>query len=212
MNLAPLADVAPASGSSVFGSRIFSSDPAIVARYDKAYVTAGLDVGVLPTLKHFPGLGAATKNTDYGSASSEPQLSPYRVLAGTKAAVMVGNQTVPGYSNTVPASLSRNIITDLLRNQLGYKNNVVITDSLSAAAITSRESITSAAVAAWEAGADIALTVTYGPGLTAEQQVQRILSAGKAAIAAGQLNQHELDLSIGRLWSLPQKHIDACKV
>jgi beta-N-acetylhexosaminidase len=212
MNLAPLADVAPAGGSSVLGSRIFSSSPSVVATYDKAYVAAGLDTGLLPTLKHFPGLGAATRNTDYGPASSPAMLTPYKLQAGTTAAVMVGNQTVPGISGSTPASLSRNVITTLLRGQLGYKNNVVITDSLSAAAITSRGSITSAAVEAWEAGADISLTVSYDSGLTAEQQVQQILSRGEAAARAGQLSVSELNASVERLWALPQKHIDACEL
>jgi beta-N-acetylhexosaminidase len=212
MNLAPLADVAPAGGSSVLGSRIFSSSPSVVATYDKAYVAAGLDTGVLPTLKHFPGLGGATRNTDYGPASSPAMLTPYKLQGGTKAAVMVGNQTVPGISGGTPASLSRNVITDLLRGQLGYKNNVVITDSLSAAAITSRGTITNAAVEAWGAGADISLTVSYGSGLTAEQQVQQILAAGKAAVAAGRLSESEVNASVARLWTLPQKHIDACKL
>jgi beta-N-acetylhexosaminidase len=122
---------------------------------------------------------------------------------------MVGNQTVPGVT-TLPASLSRNAITNLLRGQLGYKNTVVITDSLSAKAITSRESITTAAVGAWEAGADISLTVSYGPGLSAEQQVEQILHAGELAVQSGQLNSKEVNASVGRLWALPQKHIDAC--
>jgi beta-N-acetylhexosaminidase len=139
-------------------------------------------------------------------------LTPYKLQGGTKAAVMVGNQTVPGISGGTPASLSRNVITDLLRGQLGYKNNVVITDSLSAAAITSRGTITNAAVEAWGAGADISLTVSYGSGLTAEQQVQQILAAGKAAVAAGPLSESEVNASVARLWTLPQKHIDACKL
>jgi beta-N-acetylhexosaminidase len=131
MNLAPLADVSPVGGSSVLGPRIFSSSPSVVATYDKAYVQAGLDTGVLPTLKHFPGLGGATGNTDYGPASSPAELYPYKALAGTKTAVMVGNQTVPGYS-TVPASLSRNVITNLLRVMMCYTYNVFFTESLSA--------------------------------------------------------------------------------
>jgi beta-N-acetylhexosaminidase len=210
MNLAPVADVAPAGGNSVLGSRIFSSDPAVVARYAGAYVQAGLTNGVLPTLKHFPGLGAATGNTDFGIASSPAELGPYKALAGTKAAVMVGNQLVPNISDGLPASLSSAVVTDLLRGQLGYENNVVITDSLSAEAITQKYTIAQAAVRAWEAGADISLAVTYQPGLTAEQQVSQILDIGKTAVKSGQLDAAVVNRSIERLWSLPQKHIDAC--
>jgi hypothetical protein len=65
-------------------------------------------------------------------------------------------------------------------------------------------------VRAWIAGADISLTVGYDPGLTAEQQVQRILEAGRAAVAAGRLSEAEVNASLARLWALPQKNIDAC--
>jgi beta-N-acetylhexosaminidase len=219
MNLAPLTDVAPLDGSSVLGSRIFSTDPAIVTAYGRAYVQAGLRTGVLPTLKHFPGLGSATGNTDFGPATV-PSLSqlqvkdlvPYHDLRGTEAAVMVGNQIVPGLTNGLPASLSRSAVTGLLRDQLGYKNNVVITDSLSAAAITRNHSIAEAAVLAWEAGNDIALTVTYDSGLTAEQQVAQIIQKAEAAVKAGQLSISEINTSVARLFALPVRHVDACSL
>jgi beta-N-acetylhexosaminidase len=219
MNLAPLADVAPASGSSVLGSRIFSADPTVVTTYARAYVQAGLRAGVLPTLKHFPGLGSTTGNTDFGSATVPPlsqlqtkDLVPDRNLRGTAAAVMVGNQIVPDLTDGLPASLSRAAVTGLRRNQLGYKNNVVITDSLSAAAITGRYSITDAAVMAWEAGNDIALTVTYGSGLTAEQQVSQIIQRAELAVKTGRLSVNDVNASVARLYALPMRPVDACSL
>lgn len=219
MNLAPVIDVNPVGGTSVIDTRVFSDDPYVVAQDAKLYVQTSLSAGVLPALKHFPGLGSASKNTDYGSATTasfaslqQHDLVPYQQLAGTKAAVMVGNQTVPGLTGGLPASLSRATITDLLRGTLGYQDNVVITDSLSAAAITQRYSIAEAAVRSWTAGSDIALFVLPQPGLTVRQQVGRIIHAGETAVSKGQLSKAEVDASIARIWALPQKHIDACSL
>lgn len=218
MNLAPVVDVAPDRGNSVLGSRIFSSDPNVVAEFARAYVRAGLDSGVLPTLKHFPGLGSATGDTDAGPATvpafDELQMRdivPYKKLAGTTAAVMVGNQTVPGLTDGLPASLSRLAITDDLRKNLGYQNNLVITDSLSAKAITNDYSVASAVIKSWEAGSDVALIVQINPAtVISSQQIAQILNLSESAIKNGQLREAEIDASTLRIFQLPQKHIDAC--
>lgn len=219
MNLAPVADVAPVSGTSVLGGRIYSSDPTVVSEYVRADVAAGLSSGILPTLKHFPGLGSATGNTDYGPATTPSwstfqsrDLVPYRQLAGESVAVMVGNQTVPGLTDGLPASLSRAAITDELRDGLGYKNNVVITDALNAKAITSRHSISRAAVMSWQAGSDIALVVGTTPGESLNTQVANIISLGQQAVQGGQLSGNEINASVGRLFALPQKQADACQL
>lgn len=219
MNLAPVVDVAPVTGTSVLGSRIFSSDPTVVARDALIYVRAGLQTGVLPTLKHYPGLGSASHNTDFSSATThdfvqlqQRDLIPYEKFAGTQAAVMVGNQIVPGLTDGLPASLSRAAIADELRTNLGYQNNIVITDSLSAAAITSRYSIAEAAVRAWEAGVDIALFVSPQPGLSIREQTKRIIRAAKDAVRNGQLDVTDINASVGRIFSLPQKHVNACNI
>lgn len=220
MNLAPLADVAPVGGVSVLGSRTFSDDPAVVAQYDRAYVNAALDAGMLPTLKHFPGLGSASGNTDYGPATTPNftqlqarDLVPYRQLTGTKAAIMVGNQIVPGLTAGLPASLSPAAITTELRGVLGYKENVVITDSLSAQAITDQFTIAEAVVKSWEAGSDIALVVQSDPQqIMAPQQLDQIVSLARTAVNHGELRPSAIDNSVARIFALNQKHIDACKI
>lgn len=220
MNLAPVADVAPAAGAGVLGSRTFGSDPGTVATYARAYIQADLSHGVLPTLKHFPGLGSASRNTDDGPATTPSfaqlqrrDIVPYQQLAGTAAAVMVGNQTVPGLTDGLPASLSRQAVTAELRNILAYKDNVVITDSLSAKAITNQYSITTAVVKAWEAGDDIALVVQTDPAtVMTSPQVDQIIAAGKQAVQDGQLSQSAVNASLARLFALSQKHVDACHI
>ena len=215
MNLAPLADVAAPSGASILGSRVFSDDPKTVTLYDKAYLQAGFTAGILPTLKHFPGLGSASGNTDDGPATapfSARDLAPYEALKSTQAAVMVGNQGVPGLTGDVPASLSRAAITDELRGKLGYQDNVVITDSLTARAITSRYAVADAVVKSWEAGADEALVVGLPAGLSSGQFVSQVVARTNTALQNGQLSETELDTSVGRIFALRQKGVDACNL
>jgi len=220
MNLAPVVDVAPLTGSSVLGSRIFSDDPQVVSEYSAAYVNAGLHTGVLPTIKHFPGLGAASGNTDYGPATTPSfaklqarDIVPYEQLSGSKAAVMVGNQTVPGLTAGLPASLSYAAITTELRSKLGYQNNLVITDSLTAKAITDNYSLAAAATKSWEAGSDIALIVQTNPAtVITSQQIEQIVNTAQTAINEGQLSTAEINKSALRIFDLSQKRIDACQI
>jgi len=176
MDLAPVLDVDGGSGPSARdadGQRSFSPDPATAARYGVAFVDGLRQGGVIPVVKHFPGLGGATANTDYGPADT-PALSSLRVggllpfeaaIADEAPAVMVANAIVPGLT-TAPASISPAAIQTLLRDQLGFRG-LVLTDSLSAGALVAAGyGVTAAAVAAVEAGADMVL---FGSTLTPAQ-------------------------------------------
>jgi beta-N-acetylhexosaminidase len=138
--------------------------------------------GVLAVAKHFPGLGGASGNTDYGPASTPPYsqlqqagLRPFEqaIRAGVKA-IMVANASVPGLTSQ-PASVSPAVINGVLREDLHF-SGLVLTDSLSAGAISAAGyTVASAAVASIEAGADMVL---FGSTLTA---------AATAALAPGPL-------------------------
>jgi beta-N-acetylhexosaminidase len=127
-----------------------------VAAWAGAFI-AGLEgEGVAACPKHFPGLGRATRDsheqlpTIYGDIAEDIQ--PYRHFSRQLSAVMVGHGQYPAFDNR-PASLSRVIITDLLRRQLGF-TGLVLTDDLEMGAIQSLER---AVVEAVEAGADMLL-------------------------------------------------------
>jgi beta-N-acetylhexosaminidase len=207
MVLGPLADVAPAGGQSPLGSRVFSDSPNTVSQYAGAYVQGWQKAGLLPTIKHFPGMGSATGNTDFGVATTPPLSSlasrdfvPYKNLAASGTAVMVGNQNVPGWF-TGPASLSP-IVNQYLRQTLGYKNNLVVTDSLLAHAVSSSTPLPQAVVAAIAAGNDIALVVDPDVSkITPEGNKESIISAESAlkqAVAAGTISRHKLAQSVVR--------------
>jgi beta-N-acetylhexosaminidase len=211
VDLAPVLDVDGRSGPSSTnpdGLRSFSSDPATAAAYGVAFMQ-GLEAGgVLSVVKHFPGLGGSTGNTDYGPAATLPWselravgLPPFRaaISAGARA-VMVANAYVPGLTG-LPASVSPAVITGVLRDQLGF-HGLVVTDSLSAGAISAAGlSLPTASADSIEAGADMVL---FGSTLNASETAQltpagvassinAIVSAITAAAVSGALPASRLD-------------------
>jgi beta-N-acetylhexosaminidase len=166
--LGPVVDVAPADGSPALeGSRFFSGSPDDVTDYAAAYVEGWQANGLLPTLKHFPGHGAASADT-HDALGVTPLLDelelrdlvPYRSLAataaenGTPVAVMVGHLDVPGLTATEPASLSSAAV-ELLRREIGFDDALVISDALEMGAVDLR--LPDAAVASIGAGVDVVL-------------------------------------------------------
>lgn len=215
MDLAPDLDLATGPGPDAIhtdGPRSFSPVASVATAYGLAFAE-GLEAGgVIPVVKHFPGEGSDSANTDDAPATSPPiaqlrnaDLLPFSaaVEAGLPA-VMVGNATVPGLS-TGPASLSSPVVTGLLRGQMGFRG-VVMTDSLSAVAVSSRGlSIAQAAVEAVEAGADMVLFTSDSPNMTTSQVVDAIV----AAVQGGSISQQDLDASVTRILAL--KKVDLCK-
>lgn len=205
VDLAPVLDVDGGAGPSATnpdGQRSFSADPATTTTYGIAFARGLQQSGVLPVVKHFPGLGGSNANTDFAPASTLPLstlqnggLLPFRTaVSDGLPAVMVANATVPGLT-TGPASLSSAAVTGLLRQQLGF-SGLVMTDSLSAGAISGAGfTVQDAAVAAISAGADMVL---FGSTLNAQQT--QLLSPGNVAATTGDIvNAITAAVSSGRL-------------
>ncbi len=168
-------DVNPASPAIGALGRSFSADPNVVVRLGGIELDALRARGVRSAAKHFPGIGSATVNTDFGVADvtrtwSPTELEPYRQLnaAGRLDAVMVGHVVNGQIDEGRPASLSRATI-DVLRGDIGFAG-AVITDDLQAAAITQRYGVDEAVLLALEAGNDLLLLANqqvYDPGIVA---------------------------------------------
>ncbi|MGH2632126.1 MAG: glycoside hydrolase family 3 N-terminal domain-containing protein [Tepidiformaceae bacterium] len=202
MNLAPVidvdgSDVAPGSANPD-GWRSFGGDTSVVTRDGIAFMKGLQAGGVIPVLKHFPGLGGATGNTDNGPAQTLPwatlqetALPPF--IEGIREgapAIMISNAVVPGLTE-LPASLSPEAIQGELVDTLQFKG-LILTDSLSAGAISAAGfSGPSAAVRAVGAGADMVL---YGAGNSqaAIAQFHAIVSAETSAVANGTLPRSRL--------------------
>jgi beta-N-acetylhexosaminidase len=167
VSLAPVADVPSVEGSAMAG-REFSRDPARVATATKAAVGGWLAGGVKPTVKHFPGLGGATVNTDFGTATigrgapTEADLTPFKAAIAAQAPiVMSSNAVYPRLDARRIASQSPAVLKTLLREQLGF-TGVVMTDSIEAAAVRATGKTEDIAVRSVRAGNDIVLTTGQG--------------------------------------------------
>ncbi len=216
MDLAPVLDVDGGQGPNdrdPDGMRSFSADEKTAAADGFAFA-AGLQAGgVVPVVKHFPGLGGATGNTDVMPASTPSWSTLKRVglvpfedaIEAHVPAVMVANATIPGLTDR-PASVSPAVITGLLRDQLGYQG-LVITDSLSAVALSAAGyTVPRATVAALQAGADMVLYYADPPAVAS--LTSEIVSAVVVAVVAGELARSRLVSAVTHI--LTVKHVNLC--
>jgi beta-N-acetylhexosaminidase len=171
VNLAPVADVTPAAGGGgALAGRIFPGSPRQVAALTTAALRAYARAGVAATVKHYPGLGRATVNTDDGSATIDAtrseleatDLEPFRAAVEADAPlVMAGHAVYPAFDPDHIASQSDVLLRRVLRDRLGYRG-VVVTDSIEAQAVLDRSDVATAALRSVEAGADIVLMTGSG--------------------------------------------------
>lgn len=217
MDLAPVLDLDARPGPSAAnpdGSRSFSPS-ATTATTDGLAFASGLQAaGVIPVVKHFPGLGGARANPDVRPTSTLPWRSlqlngllPFQaaVRAGIPA-VMVANASVPGLTG-LPASISPAVETRLLRTRLGF-HGLVLTDSLSAPALSAAGySVPAASVAALAAGADMVLY--NAPTSSVSSLTGQIVAAIRAAVISGRLPRPRLQNAVQHI--LKAKHISLCR-
>lgn len=164
-NYAPVADINDNPDNPVIGIRSYSENKFTVARYAGEFIKGSRQVGVLTTAKHFPGHG----NTKIDSHIDLPviagdsahlfnnELYPFiRAIHDDVQSIMVGHLVVPALegNDSLPATLSYKIVTDLLKNRLGF-DGLIITDAMNMQALTKYFSEDSATVMAVNAGNDI---------------------------------------------------------
>lgn len=199
MDFAPDADITNNPESTTMAKRSFGSTASVVAPMVQAQVEGFLSTGVGCCAKHFPGIGAANGDSETEPIVSEKtadqmaseELVPfqYAIAAGVPM-VMVGHLSCPNITGTnVPASLSKQIVTDLLRNKLGF-TGVIITDSLGMGAITSSYDSGQAVLAALDAGVDMVLMPA---------DFQAAYQAVLEAVNSGSITQDRLDDSVKKI-------------
>jgi beta-N-acetylhexosaminidase len=205
VNLAPVVDVDANPSNPAIGAlgRSFSADPAVVARLAAIEVAAHRDAGVRTVLKHFPGLGSASTNTDFGVADvtatwTRRELEPYRTLiaAGDVDAIMVGNLVNGRIDPDAPASLSAATVTGLLRGELGW-DGVVVTDDLQAGAITASFGADDAIRLALAAGVDLLLLAnqqSYDPDIAGH-----VIELVAGLVGDGTIPESRIDESYARV-------------
>lgn len=166
VDFAPVADIYSNPENTVIGDRAFGSTAELVSEMVPMAVKGLQSEGVLATLKHFPGHGDTADDSHNGYASSYKTMEEleqceflpfYAGIQSNAAFVMMGHISLPNVlDDETPASLSYEIVTEILREKLQF-NGIIITDALNMGAIAQNYSSGEAAVMAVEAGVDMLL-------------------------------------------------------
>jgi beta-N-acetylhexosaminidase len=206
LNLAPVLDLRPEPKRNRFdfntliGQRAISDDPLVVADVARAYVRGLEASGVGAAVKHFPGLGRVRADTHHFNADLDTSLEelessdwlPFRrVLASSKAQLMIGHVTLRSVDPDRPASHSKRVVDGIVRKKWNYQG-VIMTDDLVMGAIY-QGNVCTAVVEALNAGVDLLLVAFDGT------QFYRIFTCATAASAEGKLDAAMLKNSEARL-------------
>jgi beta-N-acetylhexosaminidase len=202
VNFYPVADVQNNPANPIINIRSFGEDPASVSRFVRAYIRGTQDNGQLATAKHFPGHGDVATDSHLQMPVLDVtrqrldaiELPPFRAAVDEKvAAFMSAHIWLPQLEpkKDLPATLSKNVLTDLLRGELHY-GGIVFTDAMSMRGVTNSFPNGEASVLAVEAGADM---------LVLPPDVPAAFNAIKAAVAAGRITEGRIDESVRRILS-----------
>ena len=211
VNFAPVADVNVNPHNPVIGERSFGADPRQVAEQVVAFVQGLQSEGVAATVKHFPGHGDTA--TDSHLALPELKVDLERLhnteLVPFKAAIEAGTACVMSYHGLVsvldpenPATLSKRVMTDLLRSELGF-HGVSFTDALEMQAVAERYSPAESVVRALSAGVDMPLYDVHEGSLTTHE---KILQGIDRAVKEGRLEPSDLAQKLERLRHLSKQY------
>lgn len=203
---APVLDVASNPLNPALGIRAFGDDPALVGRHGAAMVRGLQSAGVAASIKHFPGAGEASEDPHHGVVSvsaarailSIRELAPFReaIAAGARVA-MSAHVALPAVTgrDDVPSTLSRAVMTDLLRRELGF-DGVSITDALDMAGVAGRDGVPDVA-AAIHAGVDLLLTAADPD---ARERIERALVDAAGGFDRDEMAGTERRLAALRSW------------
>lgn len=207
-DFAPVMDIWSNPNNTVIGKRAFGSDAETVTERGLACLTAMEESGTIPVIKHFPGHGDTDTDSHVGlpvvdktrEELLEMELLPFQTAIDAGApAVMVGHILMTQIDPDRPATLSYEVVTSLLREELGF-DGVVFTDDLTMGAITQNYGLGEAAVLAVEAGCDV-LLVCHEAG-----SVEEVYTALLDAVDTGRISVDRLDQSVRRILTLKQNY------
>ncbi|MFI5496164.1 glycoside hydrolase family 3 protein [Actinoplanes sp. NPDC051859] len=197
LNYAPDTDVNNNPHNPVIGVRAFGADPHLVARHGAAWIRGLQSAGVAACAKHFPGHGDTAIDSHHDvpvithdhQRLAECELVPFRaaIAAGVQS-IMTGHLVVPAYDPDQPATVSRRILTGLLREELGFAG-LIVTDGIEMQGVRRAYGLEGATVRALAAGAD---AICVGGDHADERTALRLRDAIVAAVRAGELSEERL--------------------
>ncbi|MGD9315952.1 MAG: glycoside hydrolase family 3 protein, partial [Anaerolineae bacterium] len=210
MNLAPVLDVNKDPLNPIIGARSFGGSPDLVKAMGRETIKGLQQQGVIAVGKHYPGHGSVRVDSHAGlpvlekeaSELEEIELPPFEMAVGANVeAIMTAHIAVPAWEPepNLPATLSANIVTGILRHRMGY-DGIIMTDSLGMGAISRRWTQAEAAVEAVKAGADMVLS-------TGPFEVQEgIHDALVTAVQNGAIPLRRIDASVLRILRVKHKY------
>ena len=209
MDFAPVVDVIDSEDNKVIGTRSFSTDESVVSNMAFNLYTGLMDNNVIGVYKHFPGHGYANGDSHLGlpviDKTKEKLLNvdlvPYKeAIEKGLEVIMVAHLSLPKITNdNTPSSLSKEIVTDLLRNELHF-NGVVITDGLNMKALTNNYSEKEIYERAINAGVDILLIP-----VSSKSAIEKI----KSSISEGIIDENRINESVKRILKLKYKYLNS---
>ena len=225
VNFAPVLDTNNNPSNPVIGVRSFSDNPDVVAEFGSAYIGGLHSVGVMAAVKHFPGHGDTETDSHTGLPEIDKSLGelkkceliPFqKVLRGTDI-VMTAHIRYPqiereiyvskqsGEEITLPATLSKKIITDLLREELGY-DGVVVTDAMNMGAIAAHFQPLDAVKLAINAGVDLILMPVNVEGPEDIAKLDAYIDGITQMVENGEIAQERIDESVRRILLLKDRY------
>jgi len=207
--LAPVVDVNSNPSNPVIHQRSFGDDPHEVAERGLAVMEGMREGGVLSCVKHFPGHGDTAVDSHRGlpriekslAEMSTLELAPFqRMIDAGVDMVMVGHLLFPALS-PLPATLSPEVMTHLLREEMGFKG-LIVTDALNMSALSARYGVEEEVMGAFQGGADLLLTATAYPVVSAfliETGIPRAIDLLVEKCRTGEISEAEIDERVERI-------------
>ncbi|WP_404457873.1 beta-N-acetylhexosaminidase [Oceanobacillus kapialis] len=208
ISMAPVMDINSNPQNPVIGKRAFGDNKEVVSKMGIAEMKGIQSKGVVPVIKHFPGHGDTSVDSHLGlpvvnhnlQSLRKRELVPFKKAINYQADMtMVAHILLPAIDKEYPSSLSENVITTLLREELGFKG-LVITDDMTMGAILENYDIGDATVKAVQAGNDIVL-VCHG-----DKNKRKALNSLTKAVKDGTITEARVNQSVERILQLKEKY------
>lgn len=212
LNFAPVVDLTLNKESSIIAKRerSFGADPEAVTRHAGAYIEGHLQENIITCCKHFPGHGSAEGDTHAGFVDvtetwKEEELEPYKTLIaeGKCPLIMTAHIFNANMDKEMPATLSKHVLTELLRNQLEFKG-VVISDDMQMRAISDHYDLKESLRLGLNAGLDL---FCFGNNLLKEQiRLEDAIDAVEELIRNEEIKEERIDASVERILALKKQY------
>jgi beta-N-acetylhexosaminidase len=207
VNFAPVLDLYPRPDHSIIGDRSMGDDPEKIAVFARNYIEGARNAGIIAVAKHFPGHGVTTVDSHLRlpsvALSREDLLSssfvPFRaaVESGIEA-IMTSHVVFSAFDPDHPATLSKTLVSDILRTGFGFEG-VVVSDAIEMGALRSYFGIDQVLVQAFGAGVDVILVSGF-------YRIEDLIDRTIGLIRNGEIEERELDRGALRVLALKRKY------